>query len=149
MIEILGPDAVLQLDVWDAPPPECPAVGCALDHGGRRLLWSGPGVWWIRTTPEDRAAALASWRGAVGEGGVVSDLSGGFTRVRISGPRWRETLMIEGVFDAESPDFAPGCAAGTVIDHVPVRLDVVAADAVDVYAPRSLAPHLLALWASA
>jgi hypothetical protein len=39
--------------------------------------------------------------------------------------------------------------AGTVIDHVPVRLDVVAADAVDVYAPRSLAPHLLALWASA
>ena len=37
--------------------------------------------------------------------------------------------------------------AGTVIHHLPVRLDVLASDTVDAYTPPSYAAELSALWA--
>jgi hypothetical protein len=54
--------------------------------------------------------------------------------------------MIGGVFDAESPSFGPGSMAGTVIHHMPVRLDVVSEGAVDAYVPPSYADDLLDHW---
>ena len=54
--------------------------------------------------------------------------------------------MEGGMFDAENPDFAPGCSAATVIDHVAVRLHVVGDDACDVYVPLSFSAGLLHFW---
>lgn len=145
MIEVLGPDAIFQVDAWNTLegfPPVCRSF----DDEGRRILWSGPSVWLVRTPDEDRVSALARLEEILGDGGVVTEVSASFARIRISGPAWRETLMIAGVFDAESRAFAPGCVAGTVIEHIPVRLDVVSDDTVDVYVAPSYAPHLLALW---
>jgi heterotetrameric sarcosine oxidase gamma subunit len=148
VIEVLGPDAIFQVDGWivvEGFPPACRSV----DEAGRRILWSGPKVWLVRAPDEDRVPALGRLEEVLAGGGVVTDASASFTRIRISGPEWRKTLMIGGVFDAESPAFAPGCVAATVIEHIPVRLDVVDDDTVDVYVAPSYAPHLLALWASA
>jgi hypothetical protein len=55
-------------------------------------------------------------------------------------------MMIGGVFDAESPAFASGCVAGTVIHHLPVRLDVIDAETVDAYIPPSYAAELMGHW---
>ena len=80
-----------------------------------------------------------------GEGGLT-DVSGGFRRIRVQGLRWRELMMIGGVFDAEDEAFAPGCVVGTMIHHLPVRLDVVAIDTVDAYILPSYAEELLHHW---
>jgi sarcosine oxidase gamma subunit len=54
--------------------------------------------------------------------------------------------MHDGVFDAESPAFAPGCTAATVIAHVAVRLNVVSEDRCDALVPASLAEGLIGRW---
>ena len=86
---------------------------------------------------------------ALAEDGAATDISGGFLRQTLTGPAWRELLMISGVFDAEDPAFVPGCVAATVIAHTPVRLDVIGPDRVDAYVAPSQAGDLLALWTRA
>jgi hypothetical protein len=44
------------------------------------------------------------------------------------------------------PDFAPGCSAATIIDHVAVRLHVVSEDVCDVYVPASFSAGLVHFW---
>ena len=80
--------------------------------------------------------------------GAVTDVSGGFRRIRVHGPLWRELLMIGGVFDAEH-GFPVGSTAGTVIHHLPVRLDAVDAGTVDAYVAPSYAEELLHHWRKA
>jgi heterotetrameric sarcosine oxidase gamma subunit len=127
---------------WAALPTPCGAVSA----GAGRLLWWEPAVWLLRTGLEDRPAALAHLTDALADYGAVTEVSGGFRRLRVSGVGWRELLMIGGVFDAEAPRFGPGCVAGTVIHHLPVRLDVVDALTVDAYTPSSYSADLLHHW---
>jgi heterotetrameric sarcosine oxidase gamma subunit len=141
-LEIWGDQAVVEHRLGAALPPSCRSA----TSGSRRLLWWEPGIWILRTTVEDRAALEPLLAPAVGDEGAVTDLSGGFIRIRISGRHWRDLLMIGGVFDAESPSFGPGSIAGTVIHHMPVRLDVVSEGAVDAYVPPSYADDLLDHW---
>jgi sarcosine oxidase gamma subunit len=54
--------------------------------------------------------------------------------------------MEGGVFDAESPTFAAGCSAATIIDHVNVRLHVVDETTCDTYVPLSFSKSLLHFW---
>ena len=53
------------------------------------------------------------------------------------------------MFDAESPAFAPGCSAATIIDHVAVRLHVVSDEACDAYVPASFSAGLIHFWTQA
>ncbi len=119
-----------------------PATGRSAGSDGLRLIRYEPTVWLVEGDATPLAAIL-------GEDGALTAIGGGVVRVRLSGPSWRELLMEGGVFDAESPRFAPGCSAATMIDHVAVRLHVVAEDACDAYVPASFSAALVHFWKEA
>ncbi len=156
-VQIARPDALIQIEIWG----DTAAVGARLTQsmgtalpapcrsttaGALRLMWWEPHTWLVRAPRLDREATLDLLAGGLGEDGAATDVSGGFQRLRIEGPLWRDLLMIGAVFDAESQAFTPGCVAGTVIHHLPVRLDVVGDGAVDAYTPPSYGADLLGHW---
>jgi heterotetrameric sarcosine oxidase gamma subunit len=123
--------------------------GFALPHMGRsggndalRLIRFEPTVWLV----EGDASALS---GILSDDGAVTAIGGGTVRIRLSGKGWRTLLMEGGVFDAESPTFAAGCSAATIIDHVNVRLHVVDETTCDAYVPLSFSQGLLHFWEQA
>lgn len=122
------------------------ATGFALPPLGRssgsdrlRLIRFEPTVWLV----EGEASALCA---ILGEDGALTAIGGGIVRVRLSGLGWRSLLMEGGVFDAEAPDFAPGCSAATLTDHVNLRLYVESADACIAYVPLSYAAEMIHFW---
>ena len=127
------------LAAFGAPLPG-PGRGLDLDCG--RILRTEISAWWIFLGPGNRERLEA----VVADEGALTDISGAWSRIRIAGPNWREQLMISGVFDAENPAFAVNCTAGTLIDHIPVRLDVISDACVDVYVAASYARHLVGTW---
>jgi heterotetrameric sarcosine oxidase gamma subunit len=152
-VAILPASALIAIDLWGAAadmaarlgrhlPPPCHVLA----WGERRILWWEPNVWLVRAARSDLEPTLARLTAAVGGDGAATDLSGAFTRIRITGHGWRDLLMIGGVFDAEAASFGAGCVAGTVIHHLPVRLDVVSETVVDAYTPPSYAQALLGHW---
>lgn len=116
-----------------------PATGQSASKGALRLIRYEPTVWLV----EGDSAAIG---GALGDDGALTAIGGGIVRVEIRGPRWRRLLMEGGVFDAESPAFAPGCSAATVIDHVNVRLLVTGEETCLAYVPASYAADMIKFW---
>jgi heterotetrameric sarcosine oxidase gamma subunit len=138
------------LEIWSNAPAVAKrleaATGFAFPPMGRsagtdalRLIRYEPTVWLV----EGDASALPA---ILGENGSLTHIGGGIVRVRLSGEGWRTLLMEGGMFDAESPTFAPGSSAATIIDHVSVRLHVVSDDACDVYVPASFSAGLVRFW---
>jgi heterotetrameric sarcosine oxidase gamma subunit len=138
------------LEIWSNGPAVAmrfeAATGFALPAMGRsggdenlHLIRYEPTVW----LAEGDVSALPAILGADGS---VTAIGGGIVRIRITGGAWRALLMEGGVFDAESPEFAPGCSAATIIDHVAVRLHVVSEQCCDAYVPRSFSQGLLHFW---
>lgn len=78
--------------------------------------------------------------------GAVTDISGAAVCCSLAGPDWRVLLTQGGVFDAEDPAFAPGCVAGTVVEHINIRIDVVSETQADVYVAPSYSRDLLGYW---
>ena len=141
------------LEIWSNPGEVAQrfeaTTGFALPPSGRasgndalRLIRFEPTVWLV----EGDASALLA---VLGEDGALTAIGGGIVRLRISGPGWRSLLMEGGVFDAETPGFAPGCSAATIIDHVNVRLHVENADACIAYVPSSYAADMIEFWKTA
>ena len=119
------------------------STGFALPPSGRasgsdalRLIRFEPTVWLV----EGDASALPA---ILGEDGSLTAIGGGIVRVRLSGPGWRSLLMESCVFDAETPVFAPGCSAATIIDHVNIRLHVETENACVAYVPASYSTSLI------
>jgi heterotetrameric sarcosine oxidase gamma subunit len=119
-----------------------PPMGRSAVHDGMTLIRFEPAVWLVEGDFETLAVIL-------GEDGALTAIGGSIVRVRIAGQGWRALLMECGFFDAESPSFAPGCSAATVIDHVAVRLWVECEDACIAYVPASYAAGLIAFWEAA
>ena len=119
-----------------------PRLGTSGGSDALRLIRYEPSVWLV----EGDASGLAR---VLGEDGALTSIGGGIVRVRLSGPGWRILLMEGGMFDAESPAFAPGCSAATIIDHVAVRLHVVSDEACDAYVPASFSAGLIHFWEQA
>ncbi len=143
------PEPLVQIELWGDVAAVERRLGAGLPKAGRsttlnesRIMWWEPKVWLVR-------GSSTGWAEALAEDGAAIDVTGAFSRLRITGAAWRELLMIGGVFDAESPAFAPDCIAGTVIHHLPVRLDVVDAQTVDAYTPPSYAAELAHHWEAA
>jgi heterotetrameric sarcosine oxidase gamma subunit len=145
------------LEIWSNAPAVAKrfeaATGFALPAIGRsggtdalRLIRYEPTVWLIEGDVNALPATLSD---ILGEDGALTAIGGGIVRVRISGEGWRTLLMEGGVFDAESPMFAPGCSAATIIDHVAVRLHVVSDETCDAYIPLSFSAGLLHFWEQA
>ena len=114
-----------------------PAVGRVTDAPAGPVIWAEP------------RAFLASGDGyalseALSGVAAVSDVSGAWRRIDLTGPGWRARLMIDGLFDAESPAFAAGCVAATLLHHAPVMLCPTGDDAVSVYVAPSFAADLQA-----
>ena len=141
------------LEIWSNPANVAErfkaATGFALPPSGHssgndtlRLIRFEPTVWLV----EGDASALPA---IFGDDGALTAIGGGIVRVRLSGPSWRSLLMEWGVFDAESPAFAPGCSAATIIDHVNVRLHVESETACIAYVPASYSPGLIHSWETA
>jgi heterotetrameric sarcosine oxidase gamma subunit len=141
------------LEIWSNPAAVAKrfkaVTGFALPASGRSggtdaltLIRFEPTVWLV----EGDAAALPE---ILGDDGALTAIGGGIVRVRLSGDGWRALLMENGVFDAEGPDFAVGCSAATIIDHVAVRLHVVRDDACDAYVPSSFSGGLIHFWQDA
>ncbi len=148
-IAILPSEALKQIEIWgDLAAVErrlgatLPTAGRSTTLNGSRIMWWEPKVWLVRGLYADLADILA-------DDGAAIDVTGAFSRLRITGADWRELLMIGGVFDAESPAFAPDCIAGTVIHHLPVRLDVIDPETVEAYTPPSYAAELAHHWHAA
>ena len=116
-----------------------PSMGRSGGSNTLRLIRYEPTVWLV----EGDASALS---GILANDGALTAIGGGIVRIRLSDRGWRTLLMEGGVFDAESPDFASGCSAATVIDHVAVRLHVVSDDACDAYVPLSFSAGLVHFW---
>ena len=142
-----APLAVLEL--WGDPKPAAKRLAKALGHplpvAGRwegAVLRLSPTTWLI----EDDTAAVAK---ALGEDGALTEVGGGYARVRIAGAGWRALLMDSALFDAENPAFTDGCTATTLIEHVTVTLKVESADACLALVPASHARDLIDLWSRA
>lgn len=146
----LPPAPLHALELWGAPAKAAariakacgvalPAMGQSAEKDGLRLIRYEPTVWLV----EGDIAALNE---ALGDDGALTAIGGGIVRIELAGPRWRPLLMEGGVFDAESVDFAPGCSASTVIDHVNVRLLVTAKDRCMAFVPASYAADLIHFW---
>lgn len=139
-LELWGAGAVPRLAAllgFPLPPP-------SHANGGERLraIRVEPAVW-LLDGPDLDTAAIET---ALGEDGALTAIGGGLVRVRIVGPGWRALLMADGLFDAEDPAFAPGCAAATIMAHVPIRLHVLEADTCEAFVPASFAEGLLHRW---
>ena len=153
------PEALLRLELWSDPKPVTrrfkaafqtglPPPSRAVSAGVARVIWREPGAWMIRAALADREALEAELRTIAGGDGAVTDISGAAMRCAIRGSDWRVLLTHGGVFDAEDPTFGPGCVAGTVIEHIHVRLDVISLDHIDAYVAPSFAHDLFAYWTS-
>ena len=138
------------LEIWSNPAKvakrfkaatgfELPPSGRSRGNDALRLIRFEPTVWLV----EGDTSALEA---ILGEDGALTAIGGGIVRVRLSGPGWRSLLMEGGVFDAETANFAPGCSAATIIDHVNLRLHVETADACIAYVPLSYAADMVHFW---
>ncbi len=116
-----------------------PQLGKSGGNATTQLIRFEPLVWLV----EGDTANLSE---ILGGDGALTAIGGGIVRVRLSGPGWRSLLMEGGVFDAETPHFAPGCSAATLIDNVNLRLHVESADACIAYVPLSYAADMIHFW---
>ena len=118
---------------------ELPATGTSGGSEALRLIRFEPTVWLV----EGDLSALGD---VLAGDGALTAIGGGTVRIRLSGAGWRTLLMEGGVFNAEDPAFSAGCSAATIIDHVNVRLHVVAEDVCIAYVPASYSNALLHFW---
>jgi heterotetrameric sarcosine oxidase gamma subunit len=146
----LPPAPLHALEVWSNPTKvaarikqatglDLPTMGRSTGNEVLRLIRYEPTVWLVEGDVSPLLAQL-------GEDGALTAIGGGIVRVELSGPRWRRLLMEGGVFDAESPGFAAGSSAATVIDHVAVRLLVTSDNTCLAYVPASYAADLIHFW---
>lgn len=125
-----------------------PGAGQAITVSGLRVIWREPGAWMIRVESAPAQIILDRLVEIAGADGAVTDISGAAARCVLVGADWRILLTHGGVFDAEDPAFAPGCVAGTVIEHMAVRFDVISETRVDAYVAPSYAADLFGYWTS-
>jgi len=110
------------------------------------LLGIEPAAWLLRAPISQEAEAGAWLADLAADQGAVIVLTGGLARFRLEGPRWRELLTINAVFDAEDPAFGPGRVAATILNHAAIWIDVVTETTADIYSLPSYAEHLAAGW---
>ncbi|MDX2238712.1 MAG: hypothetical protein NW203_14205 [Hyphomonadaceae bacterium] len=109
----------------DWPPPGRSATL----PDGARLVWCAPRVW-LRI--EGNAALDAA------EGFIGSDITGSLACIRCSGRAWRDMVQSACPLDLDK-DFPADASASSVFGHFTILIDVVAADAADLYVSRSYA----------
>ncbi len=152
-ITVLPAAPLHALEIWSNPASVAkrfketagfalPAMGRSDGNDALLLIRYEPTVWLV----EGDVSALP---GLLADDGALTAIGGSIVRVQLSGKGWRTLLMEGGVFDAENPNFAPGCSAATIIDHVNVRLHVVDDDICHAYVPLSYSEAMIHFWKTA
>ena len=152
-ISVLPAAPLHALEIWSNAAPVAkrfkeaagfalPAIGCSDGNDALRLIRYEPTVWLV----EGDVSALP---GILADDGALTAIGGSVVRVQLSGKDWRTLLMEGGVFDAENPNFASGCSAATIIDHVNVRLHVVDDKICHSYDPLSYSEAMIHFWKTA
>ncbi len=146
--------AIFRLALWNKAPAlriagaALPAPCRAITSGDLRILWLEAGHWLITCPTATATETAASIAAQIGDNGTLVEVGGALAGRQLRGGGWRELLMFGGVFDAESPGFAPGCVARTVMHHASLLIDVVADDHVNAYVPASYAEDFFPFWES-
>ena len=110
------------------------------------ILWFGPDEWLLVTSPGRELAVAEALRQALGEaGGFVTDVTSGYTTLRLWGPRARDVLVKGCPLDLYPPVFRPGQCAQTLVAKAGVVLRPVDESNIDVIVRRSFAEYL-AMW---
>lgn len=113
-----------------------PAPGRAEAFAGGHVLRLAPRRWWIDGAAPEVPADL----------GAQTPMGGGWTRVAMAGPDWRDVMMHSGLIDVETPAFGPGSVVITPLCHVRSVLHCLDADTVHIHVPASTRDHCLAMW---
>ena len=113
----------------------------------KAAIWLGPGEWLIITPTGDEPGLCDRLRRSLtGIHGAVTDISGGQTVFRLSGPRVRDVLAKGCTLDLHPRAFGPGQCAQTNIAHAAATLlQIDDSPTYDVIIRRSFAGYL-ALW---
>lgn len=138
-LEIWSNPAAVQTRITASLGFALPALGKSGGTDALQLIRYEPTVWLV----EGDASPLPE---ILSDDGAITAIGGGIVRIRLAGSGWRRLLMEGGAFDAENPDFAPGCSAATIVDHVPVRLHVISNDLCTAYVPLSYSAAILHFW---
>ncbi len=111
--------AVTQVLKLEVPVQPCTSVADAVF----RLVWVGPDDWFV-IGPKGQAAAIESGLRAALAGihHAVSDVSGGYTVLRMSGPPVREVLAQGCPLDLHPRVFRTGSSAGSLFFKTSVWL---------------------------
>ena len=155
--QLSPPQTLLRLELWGDVAPvsqsfkvavgvDLPAANRAVSAGDMRVSWREPKAWMIAAPLVCGPDLLAKLTDIAGPDGAVTDISGAAVRCALIGPEWRVLLTHGGIFDAEDPAFASGSIAGTVVEHISIRIDVVSETQADVYVAPSYAADLLGYW---
>lgn len=102
-------------DALEAPRVDGPSWS---SNGELALIGSGPGTWLV--LGEGRADHAERLRALLGPLAAVSDQSGAYVILRLSGARARAVLQRGAAIDLHPSAFRPGSAATTVIAHIGV-----------------------------
>lgn len=105
-----------------------------------RALWLGPNEWLLVYASDDRRVQP----NAIGDG-TLTDVSHARAVLRLSGSECRATFAKVCALDLDARQFPVGTCAQAALARINVILDHAAADAFDVYCPRSYAGSL---WSS-
>jgi sarcosine oxidase, subunit gamma len=116
-------------------PPE---PGRSARAEGSVAFWLGPGRWLVEATDASAAQALLA---ACDGPGTVVDVTGGRVALVVAGPGARLLLAAGCPLDLHPRAFPEGAAAATLLAGIPVLLHALQGG-IEVYAPRSYAPHL-------
>jgi heterotetrameric sarcosine oxidase gamma subunit len=144
-------DELRMIEVWDDVPAVSLALNAAIGvtlpdplgavaFGDGAILWWEGDQWLWRTSRHEVEARGPDVETTLDSAGILADISGGFQRIRITGPLWRELLMIESWFNAG--DLAVGAVAGALLHHTSVRIHGLSDREADIYAPASLSDWL-------
>jgi sarcosine oxidase subunit gamma len=107
------------------------------------FVWTGPGQWLALAVTTDGAGFEAHLAAALDGLASVCDQSDARGVLRLSGPRARDVLMKCLLLDLHERAFAPGHAAGTLLDHVGIQLwQLDEGPSYEIAAPRSYAGSL-------
>jgi sarcosine oxidase subunit gamma len=124
-----------------------PGAGSFCQQGPQRLVWVGPDDWFsvgLPGTEDELLSGLSDLSSRTHS--AVTDVSGGYVLVTLSGPSARDILSAGCPLDLRGEKFQPGMAAGTVFFKAAIRLWMIDPEPrYELLVRRSFEPYFWAL----
>ena len=99
-----------------------PAANEFAHAGPNRLVWVGPDDWFSIGMTDTEAPTCSSLRAALRDEHAVTDVTGGYCLITLSGPQARDILASGCPLDLHPDVFKPGMAASSHFYKTAIRL---------------------------